>query len=309
MRSPLAPLDAQENSQDLKTIIENVLDARLDKYQCGLENVRKLLEEDRQRTDQKTDRMLHALSEFKDHLTSVCSQLTQLQRDVTEMQTKVAQANAAASDAQQQLLAVNNKVAVLKSAIGTSAGGLVKDVTMLQKEVQELRQQQQQRPLPGVAEEYPRATLRQREQFLYISNVPGDGSVAALGAALAAAGVSPLPHFTVLHAHAPTANAAVRNMTIHVPAGSRDILVKAQQLRAKGYPVMVDMTKAERDRRKAVWQLPGFRAAHEAAVRRRRQQGPQSVRLQWQLDRCIIGHDVWAADYAPPAPTAQAGAA
>eukprot|EP00775_Hariotina_reticulata_P003998 gene3998-4248_t len=98
-------------------------------------------------------------------------------------------------------------------------------------------------------------------------------------------------------------------MTIHVPAGSRDILVKAQQLRAKGYPVMVDMTKAERDRRKAVWQLPGFRSAHEAAVQRRRQQGPQSVRLQWQLDRCIIGHDVWAADCVPPASTAQAGAA
>eukprot|EP00775_Hariotina_reticulata_P008343 gene8343-8527_t len=46
MRSPLGPLDAQENSQDLKTIIENVLDARLDKYQYGLENVRKQLEED-----------------------------------------------------------------------------------------------------------------------------------------------------------------------------------------------------------------------------------------------------------------------
>eukprot|EP00775_Hariotina_reticulata_P001182 gene1182-1519_t len=125
MRSPLGPLDAQENSQDLKTIIENVLDARLDKYQCGLENVRKQLEEDRQRTDQKTDRILHAL-------------------------------------------------------------------------------------LSGT---------------------------------------------------------------------------------------------------KAVWQLPGFRAAHEAAVRRRRQQGRQSVRLQWQLDRCIIGHDVWAADCVPPASTAQAGAA
>jgi hypothetical protein len=120
-------------------------------------------------------------------------------------------------------------------------------------------------------------------------------------------GVSPLPEEVVV-LRAFGLSGGKSSLVVKIPQGRRAIYSKVQQLRERGIRIGVEMTKPERLRRQALWAIPQFKAAHEAAVAKRQRDGVRSIRLQWQMDRCIIGKDVWAADCALPAGAAAAAA-
>jgi len=77
---------------------------------------------------------------------------------------------------------------------------------------------------------------------------------------------------------------------------ARRVLYSAKaKLRERKVTVNIDMTITERLRKKALWSVPGFKEAHDAAVAMRKERGNKAMRLQWQVDQCVIGSKVWRA--------------